>query len=96
MCGIAGICHITEPMGVSLDTLRQMSNLFNVNIVTKLLKKLRIHNNSGEIDNLALIGILSSQIIHHQFVDNFVKEIDYSISSNLIVYGRSQALKSVN
>ena len=27
MCGIAGICHITEPMSVSLDTLRQMTGV---------------------------------------------------------------------
>ena len=27
MCGIAGICNITEPMGVSLDTLKHMTGV---------------------------------------------------------------------
>ena len=27
MCGIAGICNITEPMGISLDTLKHMTGV---------------------------------------------------------------------
>lgn len=72
----------------------KMTGLFDVNKVTRLLKKMHKKDDSSEIDNMALVGILSSQIIHHQFVDNFVKKTDYSISPKLFVDRRSQALKS--
>ncbi|HDZ62521.1 MAG TPA: hypothetical protein ENH40_05190 [Nitrospirae bacterium] len=69
------------------------AGLFDINKVTRLLQKLQTANTPGEIDSMALVGVLSSQLIYHQFVENFPRKADYSISPSLIVDRRSKALE---
>ncbi len=51
--------------------------------VNKLLDKLKTGKNVSEIDNMALAGILSTQLIHHLFIDKPLKTNDYLDLSNL-------------
>lgn len=72
------------------------TRLFNPSMVAKLKEKLSIAGNSGEFDNMALVGILSTQIIYDRFIENFelkaVKPAEFTIvfdnrlvESNLII-----------
>ena len=47
------------------------AGLFDADKVEKLLKKVQTVRDPGELDNMALAGVLSSQIIHQQFVEAF-------------------------
>lgn len=67
--------------------------LFDKNKVTKLLQKLQTTDSPGEVDSMALIGILSSQLIYQQFVENFSTSTGFSVSPALVVDRRTQALK---
>jgi len=70
------------------------ANLFNPVAVRKLVKKIDQNRGLSETEDMALAGILSSQILHHRFVADFrpdppisghddVKVCDYSSSSRL-------------
>lgn len=53
------------------------AGLFDVQKVKRLVSKLKAQQDAGEVDNMALAGILSSQAIYHQFiVDIPHKKID--------------------
>jgi asparagine synthase (glutamine-hydrolysing) len=47
------------------------SGLFDHNKVNKLIAKLTKFERASEFDNMALIGIASSQVIYDQFISNF-------------------------
>src|SRR5207302_2818837 len=47
------------------------AGLFNPRAVSQLVAKLEAGAAVGEMDDMALAGILSSQLIHQQFVANF-------------------------
>lgn len=47
------------------------ANLFDAARVGKLAEKLRRAGRAGEVDSMALAGIVSSQLIHRQFVSGF-------------------------
>jgi len=51
--------------------------------VNKLLDKLKTGKNVSEIDNMALAGIISTQLIHHLFIEKPLKSKDYTELSNL-------------
>jgi len=72
------------------------AGLFDSNKVSKLLQKIQAMENPGEVDNMALVGILSSQLIYHQFVENFSTRNGPLTQVNLIVDKRSQALQHAN
>ena len=72
------------------------TGLFDASKVKRLLQKLQVLSNPSEIDSMALVGVLSSQLVHKQFVEEFPWKAAYSVSLNLIVDRRSEALKSVN
>lgn len=72
------------------ERVLKKAGLFDSNKVMRLLKKLQITNNPTEMDSMALVGILSSQIIHHQFIENFSKKRTYSESVDLIIDRRSK------
>lgn len=72
------------------------AGLFDSNKVSKLLQKIRAIENPGEVDNMALVGILSSQLIYHQFVENFPTRNGPLTQVNLIVDKRSQTLQYAN
>lgn len=49
----------------------QTAGLFDGPKVNRLLKKLRTTSNASEIDSMALVGLLSTQLIYEQFVVHF-------------------------
>jgi len=71
------------------------AGLFDTGKVTRLLQKLQTLNSPSEIDSMVLVGILSSQVIYHQFVESFSTKPAYSVCPNSVVDRRSEALKSV-
>ena len=78
------------------ETSLKRTGLFDVGKVTRLLKKLEAASSPSEVDSMALVGVLSSQIIYRQFVADFPgRQID-SVSPDLIVDRRSPALKSAS
>ena len=71
------------------------AGLFDAAKVTKLLKKIRTADNPSEIDNMALVGILSTQLIYQQFVEDFHARTGDAAAPDLIIDRRSKTLKSV-
>jgi len=47
------------------------TGLFNPAAVGQLVNKVRQGGTLGETDDMALVGILSTQLVHHQFIENF-------------------------
>jgi asparagine synthase (glutamine-hydrolysing) len=72
------------------------AGLFDTGKVRKLLRKLQAVSSPSEIDNMALAGILSSQLIYHQFVEGLPTKVGYSVCPNSVVDRRSEALKCAN
>ncbi len=58
-------------------------NLFNPSMVTKLKEKMITINDASEFDSMALVGILTSQILNDIFVENFhsthIKPITFDV-----------------
>jgi asparagine synthase (glutamine-hydrolysing) len=67
----------------------QRVGLFDAAKVDRLLKKLQTVKNAGEIDSMALAGILSTQIIHRQFVEDFEARAQRTVEPDLIVDRRA-------
>ena len=44
------------------------TGLFNPEMVQKLTKKIKENQTATEIENMALAGILSTQLLYHQFI----------------------------
>jgi len=57
------------------ETSLKSFTLFDSGKVTKLIDKFKTGRNISEVDNMALAGILSTQIINHLFINN--SPIDY-------------------
>jgi len=70
------------------------AGLFDTGKVTRLLQKLQTCSSSSEIDSMALVGILSSQLVHHQFVESFPSKLEYPVCPDYTVDRRSEILKS--
>lgn len=64
-------------------------NLFNPSMVTKLKEKLTQLNDASEFDSMALVGILSSQILNNIFIENFHSTLIKPISFDVIFDRRS-------
>jgi asparagine synthase (glutamine-hydrolysing) len=47
------------------------AGLFNEKKVDRLLAKYRKGGQDSEVQNMAVVGILSTQLVHHQFIENF-------------------------
>lgn len=86
--------RLTQQM-LSKSSLKNAS-LFDSNKVTKLLQKVQAVDSPGEVDSMALVGILSSQCIYHQFVENFTIKTGSLTPGNLIIDKRSKALEHIN
>ena len=67
------------------------AGLFDPVKVGKLLRKLKVKQGFSEMDNMALAGILSSQIVYDRFVKNFPKTSSNSVHLNLIVDHRKNS-----
>jgi asparagine synthase (glutamine-hydrolysing) len=82
--------------GVSSDYTREMlsdrclkeAGLFDKDRVGKLLKLLNRPGSGSEVNNMALVGILSAQLAHKQFVSEFPSMPDYTGSPD-VVFDRS-------
>jgi asparagine synthase (glutamine-hydrolysing) len=55
---------------LSEGALKKMG-LFNDKKVARLLMKYRNGGQGSEVQNMAVVGILSTQLVHHQFIENF-------------------------
>ncbi len=55
---------------LSPESIRQ-TGLFNPNAVSQMVKKIESQAPIGETDDMALAGIISTQLLHHQFVAHF-------------------------
>lgn len=73
---------------ISGNSLRN-SGIFNTEKVQKLLKKFERFNNQNEVENMALMGIVSTQIIYQQFILNFPYKQISQITPNLLIDRRS-------
>jgi asparagine synthase (glutamine-hydrolysing) len=73
----------------------EKAGLFDAGRVGKLLRKIQAASHPSEIEDMALAGILSSQIIHRQFMQDFRAGHAEPVSPDLVVDRRSQALRSV-
>jgi hypothetical protein len=45
--------------------------MFKVEAVKRLVAKIQCRNELGETDDMALVGILSAQLVHRLFVEDF-------------------------
>jgi asparagine synthase (glutamine-hydrolysing) len=73
----------------------QRAALFDTGKVNRLLAKLQAVENPSEIDSMALAGILSSQIIHQQFVQDFIPRSHSTIRLDLMIDRRMSAKAAV-
>lgn len=69
------------------------TGIFDPAKVTKLLRKLEATDAPSEVDSMALVGILSSQIVYQQFVEDFSARSISTVSPTLIVDRRTEAMK---
>lgn len=69
---------------LSNDSLTE-SGLFDPLKVNLLLNKLNKFENTGEVDNMALIGILSAQIIQDKFIKNFSPDYSHKSSFDKLI-----------
>lgn len=77
------------------DRALKRAGLFDAGKVDKLLRKMQAWGSASEIDDMALMGILSTQLIYQQFVEDFsVRPSEYA-RLDLFVDQRSEALKPV-
>ncbi len=58
--------------------------LFNPNAVIKLVNKCNKKSRQGFRENMALVGILSTQILHDRFIDNFKIEMPPQLTNTKV------------
>jgi asparagine synthase (glutamine-hydrolysing) len=72
------------------------AGLFDAGKVAKLLQKAQTVDDLSEIDSMALVGVLSSQIIYRKFIQDFPARAGNLVSPALIVDKRSEALRAMS
>ena len=66
------------------------SNLFNPQKVNSLINKIKLQKNVSEVDQMAITGILSTQLIQQMFVANgTIANADYPLDRQIIKKSRS-------
>jgi asparagine synthase (glutamine-hydrolysing) len=83
-----------------VDTLLSRQSLdeagfFNSEAVTQLVDKIKRFGRLSETDDMALAGILSTQLIHHQFIDNFKKNSPLSDRDDIKICYRNINSKEI-
>jgi asparagine synthase (glutamine-hydrolysing) len=71
------------------DHALKSSAIFDTPKVNKLLSKLRAGKHPSEVDSMALVGILSTQVIHDRFIAGFPYKTIQPASPTLIVDRKS-------
>jgi asparagine synthase (glutamine-hydrolysing) len=61
------------------------TQLFDIPKVKNLLNKFKNGHNASEVENMAIAGILSTQIVYEQFIANFPFESIHPVSPHLII-----------
>ena len=84
---LSGQCYETER--ALSDSLLAQAGMFHPARVGALLKKFRSGRQPSEVDNMALAGILSSQLIFDQFVVRFPHEAFRRSYPNLVIDRRT-------
>jgi asparagine synthase (glutamine-hydrolysing) len=64
-------------------------NIFDHSMVKKLTDKLRKADKSSEFDNMALVGILTTQILNDKFIENFHAHITKPTTFDIVFDRRS-------
>jgi asparagine synthase (glutamine-hydrolysing) len=68
---------------LSEDALRE-SGLFNTQAIAQLTRKAQSGGQIGEVDDMAIAGVLSAQLVHHQFVKNFKSRLSTLTDSDRV------------
>ncbi len=89
VCGLLSKANSERAMEVLSPRAIASAGLFDGNKVDRLLKKMRTVSDPGEVDSMALAGILSSQIIHRQFVEEFCTQAIPLAQLDIVVDRRS-------
>ncbi|KPK78210.1 MAG: asparagine synthase [Phycisphaerae bacterium SM23_30] len=76
-------CAYTKEM--LSESMLKKAGLFKADKVNLLIRKMLKVDQSREIDDMALVGILSSQLVYQQFVANFPHQFPRAISLDLVV-----------
>jgi len=63
----------------------QKSGIFNIEGVEKLLSKFHRSTVVNEVDNMALVGLLSTQLIHKLFIEDYKPLTDNEITSGRVM-----------
>ena len=71
-------------------------NLFNPVMVKILKDKLTKTDNASEFDNMALVGILTTQILNDRFIENFDARTTKSAAFDIVFDRRSSAQNDYN
>ncbi len=96
----APIHHSFFPEGRPLDWVAEMlssvkveaAGCFNPLAVQVLLKKQARLGSLGEVDEMALAGILSTQLVHHHFIESFATAVPDQLTGNQKVIRRGSLL----
>ncbi|HMJ66466.1 MAG TPA: hypothetical protein VK615_14055, partial [Candidatus Binatia bacterium] len=59
--------------------------------VSQLVAKIEQNRPLGETDDMALVGIISTQLVQKQFIDNFRQPSTVSDTDNVKVVNRTRA-----
>jgi asparagine synthase (glutamine-hydrolysing) len=57
------------------ESALKKAGLFDFGRVSRLVKKLEAAKDPSEINGMALVGILSAQLVHHQFIEDFPSKL---------------------
>jgi len=74
----------------------EAAGLFDADKVGRLLKKLQTARTPNEVDDMALVGLLSSQLLDRLFVQDYSKQADVPISAELVIDRRSEAWQDLD
>jgi asparagine synthase (glutamine-hydrolysing) len=82
--------HVWE--AISPEKLRS-TGLFDVEAVTRLVKRLKSGNGVGETDEMALVGILSTQLWHEKFVSDWRRPLPLEVTPAVKLCGDARGKK---
>jgi len=66
------------------DSSLNESGLFDCNTVKRLINKLRNAQTISEVDNMSLIGLLSTQILYQQFIKDYKPMSDHRMTKGIV------------
>jgi asparagine synthase (glutamine-hydrolysing) len=72
------------------------SGLFNPHAIAQLTRKAQSGNGLGEVDDMAIAGVLSTQLVHHQFVKSFQPRISTLHASDRVKVIHGSVREEIN